>query len=283
MARGERKIVQRHGDRAAPRRLLAQQAPSPELMRRIEIGRRLVGQQPPAPASPTRARTAPGARSPADNSFIRRPAKPRASQRSSAASMARSSSAETGAKGARCGRRPERHQLPRQHRPMRIGLLRQIGQRAGQRARATMSPAAGPGCARPRPLGFISPSATRRSVVLPAPFGPTIPVTAPAREAGAHPVEHAARAIGRRHRFVNDRRAHASLRRRRISQKKNGAPSIAVTTPSRSWPSGATSLIATSATVHQHGAAERRGQDQPRRLIAVEPPQTHAAPPCRRS
>ena len=118
------------------------------------------------------------------------------------------------------------------------------------------------------------PSAARSSVVLPAPLGPTMPVTAPAVNfAARHRRATPRAAIGGRDVLEGQRGAHASLRRRRISQRKNGAPSIAVTTPSRSWPSGAISRTATSAAVTSTAPPSAEGRISRDGSIAVEAPQ----------
>src|SRR5262249_38125137 len=56
-------------------------------------------------------------------------------------------------------------------------------------------------------------------------------------------------AIARADVLEGERRAHDSLRKRRISQKKNGAPMSAVTTPSRSCSPGSMRRTSTSEAV----------------------------------
>src|SRR5579872_26439 len=143
---------------------------------------------------------------------------------------------------------PERDELARLERPVRIGALRQVGDCARQFFARPLGERLSQDGDRPaRRLYETEGDAKERRLA--GAIGSDNSGHRACSEGGRDVRQYRTTAIRRRDGMKFERRFHASLRRRRISQRKKGAPSIAVTTPRRSWPSGAISLTATSAAV----------------------------------
>src|SRR5579864_3595573 len=143
---------------------------------------------------------------------------------------------------------PERDELARLERPVRVRALRQVGDGTRQffarplRERLSQD---GDRAAR----RFYETEGDAKECRLAGAIGSDNSGHRARSEGGRDVRQYGAATIRRRDGMKFQRRRHASLRRRRMSQRKKGAPSIAVTTPRRSWPSGAINLTAMSAAV----------------------------------
>ena len=169
-----------------------------------------------------------------------------------------------------CGRRPRATTLSTGSGQAMRAALGQIGD--GPRPLGGPHPRDGT-CRSGSPLpaaGTISPASARSRVVLPAPLGPSTTVKRPGSRARSRPARRAAvpeidrQGAG----FAGDRPHHAgvsasSALRRAITQRKNGTPSRAVSTP-----------ILTSALRRNepHGAIGREQQCRPGETCRHEGP-----------
>ena len=193
--------------------------------------------------------------------------------RSIAASTAARSVGRRPVSGGSCGSRPSADDLLDRHRERQLGELRDDRDRARDGAPVERARSARRRARPCRTAGRRTPVSARSSVDLPAPFGPTSATRSPRASGQVAPATIAPLAVGDRDgRGGQDRRGgHSSYPERvRVSRnRKNGAPSSAITTPTGMSPDQPRDEVGGG---QQHRPEDRGERDDPPRRRTDQQP-----------